>query len=313
MNNNKFLYWAIQSSQLTNPTEKELELFQTKYKEDYEQDIVYQGEELLEKFRLNSWRNPLWSPITSIILAYENGEEMRVKYITGEERDLLQTFCNLLRNSFQDYTLVNFDSEILLPFLGARLHKNDFLSSPHQNLKYQGNIRSWNFSGVDLKAHYKGGGKYSFSLKEIAYLLNIDSEGIINYRDEFSYFESGNLEALKLSAIKQVEVISEIWRKLNNLPKLQTVLVEEAVKAVEEETPKDWLKELYFKNEMTSDIKEGLKQQIFGGKKVNKKEKEHLFTIIRGVYVRTDFENKDQDSKAVINKKEKEIKELLEL
>lgn len=311
--NNKFLYWAIQSSQLTNPTEQELELFQIKYKEDYEQDIVYQGEELLEKFRLNSWRNPLWSPITSIILAYENGEEMRVKYITGEEKDLLQTFCNILRNRFQEYTLVNFDSEILLPFLGARLHKNNFISSPHQNLKYQGNIRSWNFSGVDLKAYYKGGGKYSFSLKEIAYLLNINSQGTINYRDEFSYFESGNFEVLKRSAIKQVEVIAEIWRKLNNLPKLQTVLVEDAVKDVEEEKPKDWLKELYYKNEMTSEIKEGLRQQIFGGKKVSKKEKEKLFEIIRGTYVFNDFVNGKQDSKTVIEKKEKEIKELLEL
>jgi len=209
--------------------------------------------------------------------------------------------------------LVNFDSEILLPFIGVRLHKNGFINSVHNNLKFQG-LKSWNFTGVDLKAYYKGGGKYTFSLKEIAYVLNIDSEGIINYRDEFSYINSGDNESLKSSAIKQVEVMAEIWRKLNNLPKLNTTLVEETVKDVIEEKPKDWLKELHF-NGLTLDVKEGLKQQLFGGKKKEpvKKEKEHLFKIIRGVYVRTNFEAKDQDSKATIEKKEKEIRELLRM
>ena len=40
MEEKKYLYWAIQSSQPVTPTEQELELFQTKYKEDYEQDVV---------------------------------------------------------------------------------------------------------------------------------------------------------------------------------------------------------------------------------------------------------------------------------
>ena len=311
MEEKKYLYWAIQSSQPVEPTQQELELFQAKYKEDYEQDVIYEGEELLNKFRLNSWRNPIWSPITSIILAFENGGEMRVKYITGDEKDLLQNFYNLLRNRFQEHTLVNFDSEILLPFLGVRLHKNEFINTPHANLKYQGGIRSWNFSGVDLKAYYRGGGKYSFSLKEMAYILNIDSDGIINYRDEFSYVNSDNQEALKRSAIKQVEVIAEIWRKLNELPKLETVLVEESVKDVQEEKPTDWLKELYNANQFTNEIREGLKKQILNGKKMTKKDRENLYTIIRGVYLRCDFENKDQDSKAIITRKETEINEFL--
>lgn len=311
MEKSNYLYWAFQSSQSLNPTEKELELFKTKYKEDYEQDIVFEGDELLDKFRLNAWRSPIYSPITSIILAYENGDEMRVKYIVGEEKDLLQNFANLLKNSFQEYTLVNFDSEILLPFIGVRLHKNGFINSIHNNLKFQG-LKSWNFTGVDLKAYYKGGGKYNFSLKEIAYVLDIDSEGIINYRDEFSYVNSGDNESLKSSAIKQVEVIAEIWRKLNNLPKLNTVLVEEKVENVEVQVPKDWLKELHY-NGITDEVKQGLKQQIFGKKKPTKAEKEKLFEIIRGVWVQTDFENSNQDSKKTIEEKEKQIKELLEM
>lgn len=311
MEEKRYLYWSIQSSQSLEPTEQELELFQNKYKEDYEQDVVYEGEDLVQKFRLNGFRNPLFSSITSIILAFENGGEMRVKYITGNEADLLQNFVNLLRNSFQDYTLVNFNSEILLPFLGVRLHKQNFINVVHPNLKYQGGMRSWNFTGVDLKAYYQGGGKYSFSLKEIAYILNIDSEGIINHRDEFNYVNSGNEEALKKSAIKQVEVMAEIWRKLNELPKLQTVLAEEQVKDVVEEKPLDWAKELFRTKKLTKEIKEGLIEQL-KKKKMLKKDKEILHDILSSIYLNTEMFHKEKDTETTTEVKKQEIKNLLD-
>ena len=50
----KYLYWAFQSSQSLNPTEKELELFKIKYKENYEFDVVFEGDELLDKSRLKT-------------------------------------------------------------------------------------------------------------------------------------------------------------------------------------------------------------------------------------------------------------------
>lgn len=300
MEERKYLYWAIQTSQPTEPTEQELELFQIKYKEDYEQDVVFQGEELLNKFRLNSWRNPIWSRIISIILAFEHNGEMRVKYIKGVEKDLLQNFTNLLRNNFQDYNLVNFDSEILLPFLGVRLHKNEFINSPHADLKYQGNTRSWNFSGVDLKAFYKGGGKYSLSLKEMAYVLNINSDNIINYRDEFTYVNSGNQEALKVSAIKQVEVIAQIWRKLNGLPKLETILVEEQVKDVEElEQP--ILAKLYQTKQFNQEVKDYIKSLNL----LTVEDKENTIKILLANY------QQKGDKIAVKRAKEQDVKNFI--
>lgn len=310
MEEKRYLYWSIQSAQSLEPTEQELEIFQAKFKEDYEQDIVYEGVELLQKFRLHGFRNPLFSQITSIILAFENGGEMRVKYITGDEADLLQNFVNLLRNSFQDYTLINFDSEILLPFLGVRLQKNNFLGSVHPNLRFQ-NMKSWNFTGVSLKDYYKGGGKYSFSLKEIAYILNIDAEGIINHRDEFNYVNSGNEEALKTSAIKQVEVMAEIWRKLNELPKLETVLAEEKVENVEEQKPLDWAKELFRTKKLTKEIKEGLLEQL-KKKKMLKKDKEILHDILSSIYLNTEMFHKEKDTEATTQVKKQEIKDLLD-
>lgn len=310
MDKQRHLYWALQSSQTLNPTEKQLELFQRKYKENFEQRTVYEGQELLDKYRLNGWRNPLFSEITSIILAFEHEGTLRVKYIQGTEADLLQNFVNLLRSSFQDYKLVHFDAGIVLPYVVVRLLKNG-LKTPHNDLSYL-NKRPWDLSGVDIKQYFKGAGDYSYSLEEIAYILNIDCEGIIPYEDEFNYYEIGDLESLNNSAVKKIEVLSKIHRKLNNFEDLETVVVKEVVKDILEEKPKDFLKELYY-NGMTEEVKQGLKQQIFSKKKPTKVEKEKLFEIIRGVWVQTNFESGQNDSKKVIEDKEKQIKELLEI
>lgn len=310
--NNKFLYFAFQSSQSFEPTSQELVSFQRKYKKDYLKRELFEEEELLEQYRLRGWKHPRYSSIISFIVAYEIGDFLRVRYFSGAEKDVLQEFNNILIKS-QDYTLVTFDAQITLPYLGIRMLRNGFVKPTHIGIKYQG-YRPWDLKCLDLQNYYDGAGNYKSSLKDIADDLGLKNSEIIEFEDEFTYYNSNDIESLKKSAIQKVEVMSQSHRILNNLPKLQTVLIEESVKDVEEEKPKDWLKELYYKNEMISEIKEGLKQQIFGGKKKpTKKEKEKLFEIIRGVYVLNDFVNGKQDSKTVIEKKEKEIKELLEI
>lgn len=306
----KHLYWAFQSSQIENPKEKELKLFQNKYKKDFEKRELYEDEELQEKFRLNGWRNALFSEITSIILAFEHAGTLRVKCITGTEKDLLQTFVNLVKNDFQECQLVHFDAGIVLPYIGVRLQKNGFISSPHIGLKYQG-YRPWDLKGLCIKQYFKGAGDYSYSLEEIADILTIDSEGIIPYEDEFTYHAMGDLESLNNSAIRKIEVLSQAHRKLFELSELKTVIVKEQVEAVEEVKPTNWLSVLYSSENLTKEIQEGLKFQ-FGGKRITKKDKENLFTILRGAWVHCNFENKDQDSKAIIAKKEKEITNFLE-
>ena len=298
----RYLYWAFQSSQSLNPTEKELELFQRKYKSNYEQRTLYDGQELLDKYRLNGWRNSLFSSITSIILAFEHEGTLRVKFIEGAEKDLLQNFNNLLRNSFQEYQLVHFDAGIVLPYLGIRLLRND-LKVSHNDLKYQGqNFKSWHLTGVDIKDYFKGAGDYSYSLEEIAYILNIDCEGIVPYEDEFSYYESGNFEVLNISAVKKIETLSKIHRKLNSLEDLEIVIVKETVENVEVQASKDWLKELHY-NGMSETTKSGLKE-IFTKKKMSKNDKEIVFELIKSSLAEI-----DKNFGAVKN--EKEITEII--
>jgi len=306
---NKHLYWAFQSSQTLNPTEEELKSFQRKYKKDFRTRELYEDEELENMFRLEAWRNPLFSHITSIILAFEHEGKLRVKFVEGEEIDLLQNFNNLLRNSFQDYQLATFDSEIVLPYIGVRLNKHGWIKPPHTDLSYMG-LKPWNLTGYDLKSFYSGAGKYAFGLKDIADNFNLDSSEVIEVEDEFTHYNAGHHGLLKISAIKKVELIAKLHRILTEQPKLETVLVEERVQDVEEEKPTNWLETLYRENNLSLEIKAGIKELV-GKKKLTKVDKTNLFTILRGIMVRTDFENMDQDSKAKIAQKELEINEFI--
>lgn len=293
----KHLYWGYQSTQSSEPTEAELKTFQSKYKKDFNQRELYEGEELEDEFRLRSWRNPLFSEIISIILAFEHENTLRVQYVTGTEADLLQNFVNTVKNNFQDYKIVHFDSEITLPFIGVRLNKNEHLVPPHNDLKYLGS-KSWDLTGLDIKSYYRGAGRYSYSLEEIAKILNLESDGIIPYEDEFTYYKSESHAELKSSAIKKVEVLSRIHRKLFGLNELETVLVEDSVKDVEEVAPKNWANELYRTKDFNCGIKEYLKSL-----KILKKDKQVLENLVLAHYLeKIDVMSKNKKELEGINK-----------
>lgn len=83
------------------------------------------------------------------------------------------------------------------------------------------------------------------------------------------------------------------------------------LKEKEKEDTRTILEKLYENNSFTEELQEGVKKLI-GKKKLTKKDKTNIFTILRGVYLRNDFINKDQDTKAVITAKEEEINEFIE-
>ena len=63
-------------------------------------------------------------------------------------------------------------------------------------------------------------------------------------------------------------------------------------------------------NSFTPKMKQTLYEHL-SEKKLTKKDKDNLFTIIRGAWVQTDFINMNQDSKKLILEKEEEIKEFI--
>jgi hypothetical protein len=313
--NQQFLYWAFQSvhdKELVIGSKEDIS-FRAKYKKNYESRELYSDEEVTEKYKSLGWRNPLYSRITSLILAKEFNGELVVDYIVGEEKDLLQTFYNKLKNKHSDCQLVHFDASIVLPYIGVRFDKNGFNPQHiHTDLKYQGhNFKPWNLTGIDIKEYYKGAGDYSFSLEDIANIKGIDYN-FIHYDSEYTYYHNEQFDSLKNSAINKIVTLSRVHRHIFELPQIEYKLLEDFVKNVEQEKPTNWLHELEKTNKLTLEIANGIKNQIMPVKKrLSKKDKDVIFETIKAVYVRDDFEHRDQDSKKVIAEKETEINNLI--
>ena len=97
------LYWKLQSINNTDMIEvgsDEFNIYREKFKKNFETRELMSEEETLIHYNYNAYKNPLFSKIYSLTVAFVDKGILRVKYITGEEKDLLQTFLNELKSDF---------------------------------------------------------------------------------------------------------------------------------------------------------------------------------------------------------------------
>lgn len=308
-----YIYWNLQKTNASDKLEvgsKEFEMYRQHFKKDYETRELMTEQETVEHYEKFAYKNPLFSRIYSLTLAFENEGVLRVKYFTGSEKDLITTFLNTLKDShFSDYGVVHYDAEVILPYLGTRVAMNKIKTTLPNQLLYQ-NMRSWNFTGTCVRSYFQGGGVYKNNLKEIAWIYGIEAD-FIDFQDEFTAYQTGDFVGLEQSAVNQITTLVNVHRSLLGDSLLEEVVGgREFVQEVKEVEETDVLKDLYDANKLTPVIKNKIKKMC-AGKRLTKKDKENLYTILRGIYVRCNFEHNDQDNKKVIADKELEITTLI--
>ena len=309
----RHLYWKLQSINNTDMIEvgsEEFNIYREKFKKNFETRELMSEEETLIHYTYNAWRNPLFSKIYSLTIAFVDGETLRVKYLTGSEQDLLQTFLNEVKGEyFKEFQLVHSDAEYMLPYLGTRLDIHGFRTSLPKDLQYKG-LRPWNLSGCSVRDYYQGAGVYKHSLKEIAWVYGLKTD-YIEPSDEFNLYKKGDFDVLKFSAVNEIHTLANVHRLMMGENAVNEISVaEQKVEAVEEVKPKNFLALLFESQAMTLEVRNGLEKQL-KKKKLNKRDREVVREIILGVYISSDFINNNQDTKAVIEKKTKEVDEFL--
>ena len=309
----KQIFWKIQTIPQTEELEinsKEFNLYKEKYREHNKLET---DEEVLNDYYKSGSKNPLWGKIYSLSVGFvdEATNVARIKVFKGEEKDIIQNFLNTCNEHFKASKIIGYNLSFLLPFLRSRMLKN--------GLKIQGlhsglidlNCKPWTLQGICLQDGFKGIGWWSNSLEELAYLLNLETN-FIDGKDVYLNFLAGKHKELDESIIDETFTLINCHKIINGEEPCtelnSTVVILEDVKEVE----LTLLQKLYNNNQITLDIKNEV-EALVKSKKPTKKEKEHLFTILRGVYVRCDFVNKGMDSKSTVEKKEQEIKALLGL
>lgn len=310
MNN---IFWKLQScnnSEILSPFSKEFDIYRERFKKDFTTRELMTEEETIEHYRKSAWKQPLFSRIFSLTIAYIVDGKIRVKYISGEEKDIIQTFLNTLKNEYyKDHQVTHFGAEVILPYLGTRMDMNGFRTSIPSGLQYKG-LKPWHLTGRCVRDFYTGAGNYKYSLKELAWVYGLDTN-YIDPEDESTFYQAGKFEELKESAVDEIVTLVNVHRLMIGEEAIDEFLVsEEVVEEVKEIKPTNFLELLYNTQQLTAEIRDGLKEKLTK-KKMTKKDREIMREIILGSYILNDFINGKMDTKATTEKKTKEVDEFI--
>jgi len=154
----------------------------------------------------------------------------------------------------------------------------------------------------------KGTYYHNLSLDSMCFLAGIDSpkDSISGADVSKTYYDVENgLQIISEYCKKDVKAVAELFCALQGKKSFLTDIVDKT-----DDVPRteySILEQLYHANELTQKIKEGLKQQIFGGgKKPTKVDKENFKKIILANY------QQKNDKVAVKKQKEQEINEFID-
>lgn len=174
-------------------------------------------------------------------------------------------------------------------------------------------LKPWEVYTADLTDYWKQTSPYNAPLVCMAECLGLPSpkSDIDGSQVSDVYYTEGEagLERITRYCEKDVEATAQIAMRLRLQPLLEVATKEEMSKNKpnkEEDKPLPFLHKLYNMNHFDSKLEEELKGMI-GKKRLTKADKANLRQILLGVYIRTDFINQDQDTKAVIQQKTEEI------
>jgi 3'-5' exonuclease len=293
-----------------------------------ETDEFLSNEEVVEHYRKKAALKMSFNKVVTIGVGYVVKGNLRIKAITGTEHEVIQKFLDITCAGFQylcGFNIIGFDIPMILAN-GAKYF--DVTEHIPDQFNTSGK-KPWELKAViDLMDQFKGTHFYNPSLDDACFHFNIPSpKGDIDgsmvsetYYTEgvdriATYVKQDVLAAVRLFQAMRHEEFFTDFVDVNEEDKLRAELsegsseeeVEEYMEELSELSP---LERLYIHNDLSPKVKAEIESLVT--RKMTKKDKENLFIILRGVYVRTDFVNKDQDSKSVVETKEAEIREFID-
>ncbi len=291
---------------------REFELFRKKTR-NRETDHYLTNDEVVLEYQKKAALKMCYTKIVCIGVGFIKDGEVHIKSLEGTEEEIIKQFCTIAKNF--DYMCFSNGIAFDLPmFINNGYRYFDVCEMLPDRFITSGK-KIWNLDKLlDLQEIFRGTHYYASSLDEMCYHFDLPSpkSDLDGSQVSDEYWNNG-LEKISKYVKQDVFACVNLFKKMRFEQPFETFIDKNETKT--DNTPVieySILEQLHY-NGMTEEVKQGLKQQIFGKKKPTKVEKEKLFEIIRGVWVQTDFETGNMDSKKVIEEKEKQIKELLEI
>ena len=307
---NNILFFDVESvrrSKELDPNSKEFGLYRWKIRDKTTNELP-SVEETLEDYKVNAGLRFPYVKIVAISVGTIRDNKIIVKSLEGTEEEMLTELYSIMEQMTHvcganilewDLPLCRIRSSVYSPVLDTIPDRfNDSGKKP------------WNLGNIiDVFDLYKGTHRYNASLDEMCMLYGVESpkSEIMGHEVSNAYYE-GKVKDIKEYCNRDVVSTINVFRVLMGRSVITDVTIRQPDDVAEEEH-RSFLHRLYMRNELVGMEDEFL--DLVKGKKLTKKDKEHLVTILEGVYIRTDFINNDNDSNDIVEIKKREIKELI--
>ncbi len=254
--------------------------------------------------------NAEWGKVVCISVGYIHNEELHIKSFTGEEKDILIEFKNLVVTTGRmigGHNVISFD----VPFLRKRwtiLGLGDFLSERQGNDVY---TKPWLLDDAifDTMVAWKGSGFANTSLEELAMVFSIPTSKDNCHGNEVSeFYYAGRLPEIQAYCEKDVAVVANLLRVWKNDSILEPIIRDNKTEEVAPEKMSPLLK-IYKASNIEDETRDEI-TTILAKKKVLKKDRVILEDILTSVYINNEMFKSDKEE--VKENKRKEIKAILD-
>ena len=153
--------------------------------------------------------------IVCISFGYEsNGEKMIRSFYGEDERDIVESFNNLLKKiETKGFNLCGFRiNHFDIPWVLHKLHKYEIEPA---NMIYLYDKKPWDLRVVDMSDDWKSRFAWAFSFDELAYELGINSpKDAMNGSQVHEYYWNGRVGDVKTYCEKDVEASIEASKRI---------------------------------------------------------------------------------------------------
>lgn len=304
-----FLFYDIETVSRNEELEvdsREYTAFQWKNRLKDQNDDFLTDNELQELYKKKAALDPAYNKIVCISVGFVKGDTLFYKSIVGEQKDIIEEFYSILSGNRLipvGYNNINFDT----PVTRIKAIEEDILNKLLDKYSDSGK-KPWDMDKtyVDLMGVMKGTYYYSMSFEEACIVAKVDSPkcDINGSQVTETYYKEG-VERIAKYCNRDVIACAELFCVLAGKRGFIKNFVDKSDASTDspELTAKiPFLKRLCSEESISGDVEEELRS-IIGKKKLTKKDKDNLETILLNCLVNTDFINNNQDTKKVLQSK----------
>ena len=281
---------------------KEYELFKAKMEASNES---FDEEGLNTLYKDKAPLKLMYGRISTISIGFSKGKDFRIKTLKGSEEEILRQFADVTSKFglICGWNTLGFS----LPTIVANSNKYFDVVEEFPDAFNPSGKKPWNLTSViDVSDIVKGTYWGAPTLEEACYFYGIETN-LLNGADISKYFWNGREDEVYENSENKLVALYKLFNYVRwDKEEINVVRANEETKISGE----DILRMIANTNSFTPKMKQTLYEHL-SEKKLTKKDKDNLFTIIRGAWVQTDFINMNQDSKKLILEKEEEIKEFI--